>query len=165
MSAPFIEASLLRSYIAAEPYHTHPVPSLGAKIKLRNDGYGKGYFGASRGNGTRSHKGIDILAPIGTPIHASRSGRVTVAANEKGYGMYVELAHPNGQVTRYAHLRSITVRPGQWVPRGRQIGTCGKSGNADHPAIRAHLHYEIRHDGRAQNPSDSLLDPSIKIFP
>ena len=165
LSIPLIEASVLRRFAQVEPYHANPVRSLGHKIKLRNDGYGKGYFGASRGNGTRRHKGIDILAPLGAMISTSKSGRVTAADTDKGYGLYVEVSHPDGTLTRYAHLSTLEVKRGQWVSRGTALGRCGKSGNADHPKIRPHLHYEIRQGGRAQDPTDGLLDPSLKIFP
>lgn len=165
LSIPFIESSLLRRFVLAEPYHLNPVPALGQMIKLRNDGYGKGYYGASRGNGSRRHKGIDILAPMGSTITASKSGRVTVADTDKGYGLYVEIAHPDGTSSRYAHLSTLEVQRGQWVRRGAALGKCGKSGNADHPNIKPHLHYEIRINGRAQDPTDGLLEPAIKIFP
>lgn len=166
MSVPFIESGLRRHFGETEPYHANPVPSAGLRLKLRNDGYGKGFFRASRGNGSRYHKGIDILAPVGAIVSASKSGRVTVADTDpKGYGVYVEIAHPDGTSTRYAHLSRLEVQRGLWVKRGAPVGRCGKSGNADHPKIRPHLHYEIRQDGRAQDPADNLLDPALTLLP
>ena len=98
----------------------------------------------------RMHKGIDIAAPVGTPIMASASGEVITAGwNSGGYGNLVKLRHPDGSVTLYAHNSRILVRRGQKVEQGQQIAEMGSTGYSTGP----HLHYEIHPSGRgAQNP-------------
>ncbi|MDJ0728543.1 MAG: peptidoglycan DD-metalloendopeptidase family protein [Crocosphaera sp.] len=98
----------------------------------------------------RMHKGIDIAAPVGTPIMASAPGEVITAGwNSGGYGNLVKLRHPDGSVTLYAHNSRILVRRGQKVEQGQQIAEMGSTGYSTGP----HLHYEIHPKGRgAQNP-------------
>lgn len=135
---------------------THHLPaSFQGQFILRGDSMGKGFFGASRSNGRR-HNGIDIRSQLGAPVTASKSGRVTFAGTEGGYGNYIRIDHPDGTNTRYAHLTEFKVKRGQWVWRGQPIGTIGNTGNANHPAILPHLHYEIR---RQEEP----LDPTFQL--
>ena len=95
------------------------------------------------------HQGIDLAAPIGTPIYATADGTVTEAAyNSGGYGNLIKLDHGRGIETRYAHLARILVSPGQRVARGQVIGHMGSTGRS----TGSHLHYEVRIDGRAVNP-------------
>ena len=140
----------------AERSHFLPA-ALNGQFVLRNDSMGKGYFGASRSNG-RHHNGIDLQSTLGAPVGASKSGRVVFAGTEGGYGNYIRLEHPDGTNTRYAHLSEMRVKPGQWVWRKQIIGAIGNTGNADHPAILPHLHYEIR---RQEEP----IDPTFLLQP
>ncbi|HXG80386.1 MAG TPA: M23 family metallopeptidase [Sphingomicrobium sp.] len=95
------------------------------------------------------HQGIDLAAPIGTPIYATADGTVTEAAyNNGGYGNLIKLDHGRGIETRYAHLSRILVSPGQRIARGQVIGHMGSTGRS----TGSHLHYEVRIDGRAVNP-------------
>jgi murein DD-endopeptidase MepM/ murein hydrolase activator NlpD len=98
----------------------------------------------------RAHEGIDYGAPAGAPVEATASGVVARAGFAGGYGRMVELRHPQGIRTRYAHLRSIApdVRPGAQVGQGQIIGRVGSSGLASGP----HLHYEFLQNGRHRNP-------------
>jgi murein DD-endopeptidase MepM/ murein hydrolase activator NlpD len=98
----------------------------------------------------RAHEGIDYGAPAGAPVEATASGVVTRAGFSGGYGRMVELRHPQGIRTRYAHLRAIStdVRPGAHVAQGQIIGRVGSSGLATGP----HLHYEFLQNGRHRNP-------------
>ena len=88
------------------------------------------------------HTGIDIRAKIGTPVRASRGGRVTFAEMDKrGGGLMVDITtRYEGQtwVFRYAHLSKITVQKGQRVKAGEMIGRVGSTGNSTGP----HLHFE-----------------------
>lgn len=86
------------------------------------------------------HRGTDIAAPAGSPIHAAASGTVTVAGRLGGYGNVVYLRHPNGRETRYAHMSRVLVRVGQAVAQGQVIGKVGCTGRCTGP----HLHYELR---------------------
>jgi murein DD-endopeptidase MepM/ murein hydrolase activator NlpD len=134
----------------------------GDRALIRNDAFGKGAFGSSR-NGDRTHKGIDLLVKLGNPVTAAKSGRVSHAGLGKGYGWYVELRHPDGRVSRYAHLGQLSVSVGEWVVAGQRLGTAGKSGNADDPAIRPHVHFEIRKKDQALDPLGGLMEPSLIV--
>lgn len=158
----YAKSLLQKFYASTEVYFSSPISVSGSTITLRSDPYGKGHFGASR-NGGRRHKGIDILAPVGGEVRAPKSGRVLRALEEKGYGKWVEILHPDGLITRYAHLSLISISVGDWVSKGQLLGLSGKSGNASNPHIIPHLHFEIRHGSQALNPSLGLLDPGQTI--
>lgn len=98
----------------------------------------------------RMHKGIDIAGPIGTPIVAASDGVVTYAQwNDGGYGYLVEITHPDGTETVYAHNNRILVQKGQRVAQGEQISEMGSTGFSTGP----HLHFEIHPAGSgAVNP-------------
>lgn len=98
----------------------------------------------------RMHRGIDIAGPIGTPIVAAAPGVVTYAGwNDGGYGNLVELEHPDGSLTLYAHNHRILVNKGQKVTQGQQIAEMGNTGRSTGP----HLHFEIHPAGQgAINP-------------
>lgn len=96
-----------------------------------------------------SHHGVDFRAPVGTPVKASMDGRVTFAGWKNSiYGNMVAIKHPNGLVTRYAHLSRATVRPGQRVARGQVVARSGNTGRSTGP----HIHFEVLKNGRAINP-------------
>jgi murein DD-endopeptidase MepM/ murein hydrolase activator NlpD len=106
------------------------------------------YFGR-RGVFQRFHTGIDLAAPVGTPIYAARAGQVDTAGwSRYGYGLHVIINHGGAQETLYAHMSRIAVRPGQWVRRGELIGYVGSTGWSTGP----HLHFEVRVGGAARNP-------------
>ena len=96
------------------------------------------------------HTGVDYAAPRGEPVRATADGIVVSAGTNGGYGTMVELRHPNGFGTRYAHLQSIepTVQPARLVRRGDVIGYVGMTGLATGP----HLHYEVRRRGQPVDP-------------
>lgn len=94
------------------------------------------------------HNGLDLAAPVGTPVFATADGTVSSASREGGYGNSVIVSHGYNYVTAYAHLNSIEVEEGQHVKRGDIIGTVGSSGKSYTP----HLHYEVRYKGTPENP-------------
>ena len=98
----------------------------------------------------RMHKGIDIAAPVGTPVVAAAPGVVVTAGwNSGGYGNLVEIQHPDGSLTLYAHNNRILVRRGQEVAQGQQISEMGSTGFSTGP----HCHFEVHAAGRgAINP-------------
>ncbi|MEG4811023.1 peptidoglycan DD-metalloendopeptidase family protein [Microcoleus sp. F8-D3] len=104
----------------------------------------------------RMHKGIDIAGPIGTPIVAASDGVVTYAQwNDGGYGYLVEITHPDGTETVYAHNSRILVQKGQKVAQGEQISEMGSTGFSTGP----HLHFEVHPAGQgAINPMAFLPD-------
>jgi Membrane proteins related to metalloendopeptidases len=105
------------------------------------------YFGGSNG-----HMGIDIAGPYGSRIVATESGKVIVANSSdswgSGWGYYVLLYHNDTYSTRYAHMSSLAVSPGQYVSKGQVIGYEGNTGNSSGP----HLHYEVLKYGSRVNP-------------
>ena len=101
--------------------------------------------------GTRMHSGVDLAAPMGTPVRATADGVVAGAGWRGGYGIMVSLGHGGGMSTRYAHLSAIAVQPGTAVKAGQVIGYVGATGTATGP----HVHYEVRMNGRAVNPMGS----------
>ena len=97
----------------------------------------------------KTHYGVDMAAPMGTPIVASRSGTVSAAAYEAdGAGNYVNINHMDGYVTRYMHMDRYIVSPGQFVFAGQIIGYCGSTGASTGP----HLHFGVYYNGRAVDP-------------
>jgi murein DD-endopeptidase MepM/ murein hydrolase activator NlpD len=98
------------------------------------------------------HSGIDFKGAHGSAILAAAQGKVVYAGVKSGYGNCVEVAHGNGLVTRYAHLSSIGVRPGQKVDKGERLGGMGSTGRS----TGTHLHFEVRHNDRAMNPRPFL---------
>lgn len=98
------------------------------------------------------HTGIDLRQDYGAPVHATAAGTVSIAGSEGGYGNMVEVDHGNGLSTRYAHLSSINVRPGQKVEIGTVLGHIGETGRATGP----HLHYETRINGEPVDPARFL---------
>ncbi len=102
----------------------------------------------------RLHAGIDLAAPLGTPIIASRSGVVTTAAYEAGgAGNYVNINHMDGYVSRYMHMTHYIVSPGQNVTAGQVIGYCGATGAAEGP----HLHFGIYENGVPIDPAPFII--------
>lgn len=98
------------------------------------------------------HEGLDIAAPIGTPVRAVAQGKVVFVGYVSGYGRIVTIDHGSGLVTRYAHLSRTSVSQGQTVVTGQVIGYVGDSGYATGP----HVHFEVRLDGEAKDPRKFL---------
>jgi murein DD-endopeptidase MepM/ murein hydrolase activator NlpD len=96
----------------------------------------------------RAHKGIDLAAPTGTPIHASADGIISKAKWFGGYGLFVSIEHGGKIQTRYGHMSRLNVAEGQRVAKGDVIGFVGTTGRSTGP----HLHYEVRINGEAVNP-------------
>jgi murein DD-endopeptidase MepM/ murein hydrolase activator NlpD len=101
----------------------------------------------------RPHEGIDVSAPMGTPIEAPGAGRVQQAGWENGYGNTVTIDHGYGIVTKFAHASKLLVKSGQKVERGQRIALVGNTGLATGP----HLHYEVRVNGRPVDPLKYVL--------
>ena len=106
---------------------------------------------------SRPHEGIDVSAPMGSPIVAPANGVVMRVARESGYGNVLEINHGNGIVTKYAHTSRIFVRQGQRVTRGEKVAAVGNSGLSTGP----HLHYEIHINGRVVDPLTYVMPGAI----
>ena len=98
------------------------------------------------------HTGIDLRDDYGAPVRSTAVGRVVTAEWTGGYGNMVEVDHGNGLATRYGHLSGIAVREGQNVDAGTVLGRIGSTGRATGP----HLHYEVRIDDEAVDPTRFL---------
>ncbi|MBU4449996.1 MAG: peptidoglycan DD-metalloendopeptidase family protein [Actinobacteria bacterium] len=101
---------------------------------------------------TRVHNGIDIYAPLGTPVIAADSGQILKAEYDGGYGYSILVYHGGGVATLYAHLSGFNVSVGQYVQRGQIIGYVGNTGYT----TGYHLHFEVRINGNPQNPVNYL---------
>jgi murein DD-endopeptidase MepM/ murein hydrolase activator NlpD len=100
------------------------------------------------------HKGLDIVAMLGTAVRAPADGIVTRARREPDYGQAIYISHGNGITTRYAHLQGFNVRVGQEIRRGDVIGFVGNTGRS----LGYHLHYEVLVHGTKVDPMDYILD-------
>ena len=96
------------------------------------------------------HEGMDFSCDIGTPVYATADGVIKKARWEKVYGYLITIDHGYGYETRYAHLKSFNVKPGQKVIRGETIALSGNSGRSSGP----HVHYEVLQKGRPVNPAN-----------
>lgn len=106
-----------------------------------------GYYikpvGGKKSQGLHGYNGIDIAAPIGTPIVAAASGSVIISRDSGwngGYGAYIVIRHENGTQTLYAHNSQNIVYSGDYVVQGQVIGYVGNTGRSTGP----HLHFEVR---------------------
>jgi len=105
----------------------------------------------------RPHEGIDVSAPMGSPIEAPAAGVVTDAGWETGYGNTITIDHGFGIVTKFAHASKLLVKTGQRVSRGQRIALVGNSGLATGP----HLHYEVHVNGRPVDPLKYVLPEGV----
>jgi murein DD-endopeptidase MepM/ murein hydrolase activator NlpD len=101
----------------------------------------------------RQHNGIDLAAPSGTAVYATADGLVGMAQYYGSYGNYVQIEHGSELQTRYAHLTSYIVSPGESVRKGDLIGYVGSTGRSTGP----HLHYEVRVAGAAVDPRPYMV--------
>jgi len=112
-------------------------------------------FGAQRyvnGEPRSPHSGIDIAAPEGTPVVTPLAGKVLVVSNMYLNGNTVAIGHGHGLVSVFSHLKSASVKEGDWIDRDKQIGAVGKTGRATGP----HLHWGIRFQKARINPYSIL---------
>jgi len=98
------------------------------------------------------HYGVDIAAPIGTPIYAPEGGVVLQAGPASGFGLAVYLQHGDGSITLYGHISSYSVAAGQQVTAGQQIAAVGNTGQS----TGAHLHFEVHQGGLYQNRTNPV---------
>ena len=105
------------------------------------------------------HNGLDLRAPIGTPVVATADGTVSSVGYDGDFGLTIQIKHGKGMETAFCHLQSASVRPGQKVVRGEAIGTVGNSGRS----TGSHLHYEVQVDGRSVNPDKHIVVESVIV--
>jgi murein DD-endopeptidase MepM/ murein hydrolase activator NlpD len=108
------------------------------------------------------HYGLDLAAPLGTPIYAAADGVVLKAGRVSGFGNAIYIQDADGNVHLYGHMRYYDVEAGQIVHAGDQIAKVGNEGYSTGP----HLHYEIHRgdmDGRPLDPEEWLADRGVEI--
>jgi murein DD-endopeptidase MepM/ murein hydrolase activator NlpD len=141
------DASFSRIYHHyAHQWQTHVQPNLWPVIGALRSSFG-GRSDPFSGEGA-FHTGIDLSAPVGTPVHATADGVVKSAGWSGRYGKLVVVDHGNGLETYYGHLSQFMVVPGQEVRSNEQIALSGGTGHVTGP----HLHYEVRVGGTPVNP-------------
>jgi murein DD-endopeptidase MepM/ murein hydrolase activator NlpD len=139
---------LIRSRALAQYARPTLRPVAGARVSSQFGRRADPFSGESR-----FHEGIDFTGQLGTPVLAAATGVVSHAGRSESYGLVVELKHPDGYLTRYAHNASVFVLPGQTILRGEPIALIGSNGRSTGP----HLHFEVFHGGDSVNPL-SVLD-------
>lgn len=152
-----ISSELERARAAFGSWSDEPEVSLRLLAPVK--GRRSGEFGLRRffnGEQRRPHSGIDIAAPLGSPVVAPASGRVVEVGDYFFNGKTLFVDHGQGLVTMYAHLNSVEVEPGQEVTRGEVIATVGATGRATGP----HLHWTISLNGAAVDPGLFLAEES-----
>ena len=100
----------------------------------------------------KMHNGVDLSAPSGTPIYATRAGVVSYAGYNGSCGNYVTINHQDGFKSRYMHMTHYVVSSGSYVSAGQVIGYCGSTGDSTGP----HLHFEIEYNGSFVNPANYI---------
>jgi len=98
------------------------------------------------------HAGIDFGAPEGTKVNSVAAGVVNWAGRHPEYGNMVEIRHGNGLVTRYAHNKTLLVKPGDVVKKGQVIALSGSTGRSTAP----HVHFEVYKNGRVVDPASYI---------
>jgi Membrane proteins related to metalloendopeptidases len=107
------------------------------------------------------HKGMDIAAPTGTPVQATKAGKVVATGYDAdGAGNFVVVDHGGGVKSKYFHLNEINVKEGQELKAGQQLGTVGSTGDSTGP----HLHFEVHINGEAVDP-EPLLRGEAPVTP
>ena len=128
-----------------------------SEMPVETDWYSSGYgYRIDPFTGKRAfHEGVDFTAEVGAPIKAAAGGVVIYSDRHPEYGNMVEIDHGDDLVTRYAHASKRLVNLGEVVLQGQKIAEVGNTGRSTGP----HLHFEIRHKDKPQNPAKFLKKP------
>jgi murein DD-endopeptidase MepM/ murein hydrolase activator NlpD len=105
------------------------------------------------------HSGLDVSAPLGTPVYAPASGVIVEQEVQPGFGNTILIRHGNGIETRYAHLSRFHAAKGKRLKRGDLIGYVGNTGRSTGP----HLHYEVHKDGNPVDPMKFIIE-DVKAY-
>lgn len=130
--------------VAFTPMGYPRISSLTSRFGYRSDPFS--------GERAEYHPGIDFKGRYGDAVKCTANGRVVSAGWAGGYGNCVRVKHNNGFETVYGHLSRITVKVGEKVNVGDKVGQVGSTGRS----TGAHLHYEVRQNGRPVNPTKFL---------
>ena len=110
---------------------------------------------------TKVHKGVDFVAPAGTPIYSAGNGVITEIGWKSGYGKFIQVKHSSTLSTAYAHASNFAknLKVGSVVKQGQIIAFVGSTGRATGP----HLHYEVKINGKNVNPMSVKTAPDIEL--
>jgi murein DD-endopeptidase MepM/ murein hydrolase activator NlpD len=141
-------ATPLGASVGLAPYANWRTVLRSSNSSNNNSGVGRALF---------MHEGVDLVAPLGTPIYAAADGIVVGAAPNGRYGNWLRIEHSGKLATVYGHLMAFApgIEPGEAVVRGELIGFVGSTGRS----TGAHLHFELQVDGKAVNP---ITHPELK---
>ncbi len=140
----------IQSLIANPPLDSNTIPAIWPVRGTVTGGFGE-RIDPLNGEGA-FHSGMDISAPVGTPVYAPADGIVFASGPDSGYGNAVLIDHGFGITTKYGHLSRSDVVIGQEVKRGQLIGAVGETGRVTGP----HLHYEVHVHETPVNPAKYL---------
>jgi murein DD-endopeptidase MepM/ murein hydrolase activator NlpD len=128
------KAAAVDNYTGLKQWPIAPRPKIGLDYGWHNNGTNEAdaFF----------HSGVDLIAPLNTPVVAAADGQVILVSQEGLYGFLVVVDHGNGRQTRYAHLSRFAVNPGQMITAGTVLGYVGTTGRPD--IAEPHLHFEVR---------------------
>jgi murein DD-endopeptidase MepM/ murein hydrolase activator NlpD len=146
---------VIDAFMLNERIREKKIPSMvPVAIGWRSSGFGQR---SDPFTGARAfHEGLDFVAEAGTPVVAAAAGVVAASELQSEYGNIIEVDHGNGLTTRYAHLSKRLVNVGDVVFKGHQIAEVGSTGRS----TGAHLHFEVRNQGQAVDPSKFLAKDS-----
>jgi murein DD-endopeptidase MepM/ murein hydrolase activator NlpD len=151
-----LRAESLREYASASDARKDAIERMPSAWPVRGrKGIVTSRFGHRKDPFTRDlsfHDGFDISAPYGSPIVATAHGKVVFSGWDKYLGNCVRVDHGNGLTSVYGHMQKCTVSDGDTVSRGDQIGKLGSTGRS----TGAHVHYEVRKNGKALDPAKYL---------
>ncbi|MGB0166213.1 MAG: M23 family metallopeptidase [Luteibaculum sp.] len=157
ISSPFIFVTAIALVFSINNLQSHnpwKLPLEQGKAVKMTSGFGYRIHPISKTK--KLHRGMDFIAPAGTPVNPVLAGVVTKVKHQTtGYGNHIELTHNDSTKTRYAQLEKTLVKVGDRVDQNQIIGTVGSSGTSTGP----HLHFEVLLHGKAVNPSqlDSIF--------
>lgn len=152
---------------AADPATTQPPPAVPQPAPLTGGRFlwpvnGKVVSGFGPREGGLHNDGINIAAPIGTPVRAAENGVVAYAGNElRGFGNMLLIRHADGWMSAYAHNDALLVKRGDDVARGQTIARVGQTGNVSSPQ----LHFELRRGAEAVDPMAYLGELGAALGP
>jgi len=146
------DLSILAQKFVAQSQLLSCTPSIAPVRGILTDGFGGRSDPFTGEAGT--HNAVDISSAVGQPVRAPADGVVVKAEWANGYGNVVYISHGYGYSTRYGHLSSYAIHPGQRVKRGDIIGYVGSTGRSTGP----HLHYEVRLNNNPVNPLAYILN-------
>jgi murein DD-endopeptidase MepM/ murein hydrolase activator NlpD len=146
------DLSVLEQKFVAQSLLLSSTPSIAPVRGILTDGFGGRSDPFTGEPGT--HNAVDISSAVGQPVRAPADGIVVKSEWANGYGNVVYIAHGYGYSTRYGHLSTFSVHPGDHVKRGDVIGHVGSTGRSTGP----HLHYEVRLNNQPVNPLEYILN-------